>query len=188
MNHNKFSSLYSAAVVTFFLYIIELEPAVYSQIGKRWVQNNFSFFVGTIKVTVLVIWVLASFSGSLVEFLPLTKKHYNGVIVTSILFFVPLIFTLGANGIIVYIARTHARKRGVASFKKVRYQSQRRHFSKQSGRYPFLDIGVVPCYWLRSKPRQKNLAKRRSWTTFLMAAFAAIGRNKFSNKHYKERQ
>ena len=38
INHSKFSSLYSAAVVTFFRYIIKLEPAVYSQIGKRWVR------------------------------------------------------------------------------------------------------------------------------------------------------
>ena len=38
MNHNKFSPLYSAAVVTFFRYIIELEPAVHSQIGKRLVR------------------------------------------------------------------------------------------------------------------------------------------------------
>ena len=125
-------------------------------------ECNFSFFVGTVKVTVLVIWALASFTGSLVEFLPLTMKKYYVVIVTSILFFVPLIFTLGANGIIFYIARTHARKRGVASFQKVRYQSQRRHFSQQSRRYPLLDIGVVPCYWLRSKPKQKNLAESRS--------------------------
>ena len=86
-------------------------------------------------------------------------KKYYGLIATSILFFVPLMFTLGANGIIVYIARTHARKRGVASFKKVRCQSLRRHFSKQSGQYPFLDIGVVPCYWLRSKPKRKKLGR-----------------------------
>ena len=154
-------------MVTFFWYIIELEPVVYLQLGKRWV---FSFFVGTIKVTVLVIWVLASFSGSLIEFLPLTMKKYYGVIVTSILFFVPLIFTLGANGIIVYIARTYSRKRGVTSFKKVRCQSQRRYFSKQPGRYPFLDIGVVPCYCWGQNQNEKNLAESRSWTTFLMAA------------------
>ena len=148
----------------------------------------FSFFVGTIRVTVLVIWVLASFSCSLVAFLPLTMRKYYGIIATSILFFVPLIFTLGANGIIFYIARTHARKRGVASFKKVRCQNQRRHFSKQSGRYPFLDIGVVPCYWLRSNQNKKTWPRVEVEQLFWWQPFAAIGRNKFCYKHYKERQ
>ena len=115
-------------------------------------------------------------------------RKYYGIIATSILFFVPLIFTLGANGIIFYIARTHARKRGVASFKKVRCQNQRRHFSKQSGRYPFLDIGVVPCYWLRSNQNKKTWPRVEVEQLFWWQPFAAIGRNKFCYKHYKERQ
>ena len=115
-------------------------------------------------------------------------RKYYGIIATSILFFVPLIFTLGAKGVIFYIARTHARKRGVASFKKVRCQNQRRHFSKQSGQNPFLDIGVVPCYWLRSNQNKKTWPRVEVEQLFWWQPFAAIGRNKFSYKHYKERQ
>ena len=183
MNHNKFSSLYKAAVVTFFRYIIELEPAVYSQIGKRWVriflflcrnyQSHSLSHMGP-GVTFLFFGRVSSLDN---------EKVLYGVIVTSILFFVPLIFTLGANGIIVYIARTHARKRGVPSFKKVRCQSQRSHFSKQSGRYPFLDIGFVRCIGWGQNQNKKTWPRVEVEQLFWWQPFVAIGRNKFSNKH-----
>ena len=31
--------------------------------------------------------------------------------------------------------------------------------SYQSGRYPFLDIGIVRCDWLRSKPKQSKFGR-----------------------------
>ena len=68
---------------------------------------------------IVVVWILSSLAGSMVEFLPLEQKKFYGIIVTVAFFFTPLIVILVAYGTIFHIARAHARGRGVSSFKKV---------------------------------------------------------------------
>ena len=68
---------------------------------------------------IVVVWILSSLAGSMVEFLPLEHKKFYGIIITFVFFFTPLIVILVAYGTIFHIARAHARGRGVSSFKKV---------------------------------------------------------------------
>ncbi|XP_068746164.1 histamine H2 receptor-like [Montipora capricornis] len=82
-----------------------LHPIKHRNIRKR-----------VILVIILVAWLLASFAGSMREFLE--NKQYYGIIVTVVFFFVPLVIILAAYGTIFHIARAHARGRGVSSFKK----------------------------------------------------------------------
>ena len=74
-----------------------------------------------VLATIFVTWFLASFVSSVVEFLPMKQKRFYGLILTVSFFFVPLIVISGAYGTMFHIARAHARRRRISSFKKVQF-------------------------------------------------------------------
>ena len=75
-----------------------------------------------VLATIFVTWVLASFAWSAVEFLPTKQLNkFYGLILTVPFFFVPLIVISGAYGTMFHIARAHARRRRISSFKKVQF-------------------------------------------------------------------
>ena len=68
---------------------------------------------------IVVVWILSSLAGSMVEFLLVEQKKFCGIIITFAFFFTALIVILVAYGTTFHIARAHARGSGVSSFKKV---------------------------------------------------------------------
>ncbi|XP_068709407.1 adenosine receptor A2b-like isoform X3 [Montipora foliosa] len=88
-----------------------------SLLTRKRLRRNSQNLAGVILVIIVVAWLLASFAGSMREFLGKEDKKY-GIIVTVVFFFVPLVIILAAYGTIFHIARAHARGRGVSSFKK----------------------------------------------------------------------
>ena len=103
----------------YLIYFIILHTKPSNKLWITFWPFVYLLFTGSVVAIIVVVWILSSLAGSMIEFLPLEQKKFYGIIVTVAFFFTPLIVILVAYGTIFHIARAHARGRGVSSFKKV---------------------------------------------------------------------